>query len=245
MKNIKLTIEYDGSRYKGWQRLKDNGTTIQQKIEDVLSKMTGENIQIIGSGRTDMGVHSTGQIANFHTNTRMSTRQIKEYCNAYLPEDIGITKVEEVEERFHARYNAKSKTYIYKIWNKKDPRVFDRRYVYKIEDKLNIDKMVEASQLFIGEHDFKGFSAVKSKKKSTIKTINSIDITNEDGLITIVYKGNGFLHKMIRIITGTLIEVGHNERSLKEIRDVFKKGVRADAGVTAPAQGLFLDSVEY
>lgn len=245
MNNFKMKIEYDGSRYKGWQRLKDNPNTIQQKIEDVLTKMTGKEIKIIGSGRTDMGVHAKAQVANVHINGEYTPKEIKDYCNRYLPEDIGIVEVIKESERFHARYNAKSKTYAYYIWNSKDSRVFDRKYIYKLEDRLDIKKMQEAAKLFVGKHDFKGFTAMKSKKKSTERTIFSIDITTDGPMIKIAYKGDGFLHKMIRILTGTLIEIGLSKMDISDIEDIFNKGVRGDAGITVPSMGLFLEEVVY
>ena len=165
MRNIKMTIRYDGSRYKGFQRLKDNNMTIQGKIEDVLSKIVNENIEIIGSGRTDMGVHAYGQVANFKTNSNLSIEKMKSYLYEYLPEDIVITNIEEVSERFHSRYNAKSKVYLYKIYNNKFHDPFLRKYTTHIAKNLDIELMKEASKYFIGEHDFTSFASSKSKKK--------------------------------------------------------------------------------
>lgn len=185
MRNIKMTIKYDGSRYKGFQRLKDNDMTIQGKIESVLSKMTEEDIEIIGSGRTDMGVHAYGQVANFKTNCDMSIKKMKNYLYEYLPEDIVVTLLEEVDERFHSRYNAKSKIYLYKIFNNEVHDPFLRKYTTHIPKKLDLDLMKEGSKYLLGEHDFTSFASSKSKKKSNIRTITSISIQESNGLIDI------------------------------------------------------------
>ena len=182
MRNIKMTIQYDGSRYKGWQKQNIKGTnvsTIQDKIEKVLSKMTGEEIQVIGCGRTDTGVHADKYIANFKTNSEKKLSDISKYLHEFLPEDISVTSLSEASDRFHSRLNVISKTYVYTIDNNKFANVFLKKYAYHVEGQLNIEKMKEASQYLIGTHDFKGFSGVKDKaKKSTIRTINYINITN-------------------------------------------------------------------
>lgn len=245
MRNIKLTIRYDGSRYKGFQRLKDNDMTIQGKIEDVLSKMTNEQIEIIGSGRTDMGVHAYGQVANFKTNSNLSTDKIKTYLYEYLPEDIVITNVEEVDERFHSRYNAKSKVYLYKINNSKIHDPFSRKYATHIPKKLDIELMKEASKYFIGEHDFTSFASSKSKKKSNVRTINSITINENNGLIEIYFEGNGFLYNMVRIMVGALIDVGHRKIEPKDIEMMLESKDRTKSSDTAPAKGLYLYKVSY
>lgn len=240
-----MVVQYDGTRYKGWQRLGNTDNTIQQKIEKVISKMIGEDIQIIGSGRTDAGVHAKGQIANFYLDTNMLDVDIMNYLNQYLPDDIVIASIEEVEERFHSRYNAKRKKYVYSIVNGKIKPVFDRKYVYYIDEKLDISKMKKATKYLIGENDFKAFTAMKSKKKSTVREIYDINIIQNGDRVDIVYVGNGFLHKMIRIITGTLIEVGLGNINEDTIPKIMKGKVRANAGVTAPAQGLCLEEVFY
>ncbi|WDV45123.1 tRNA pseudouridine(38-40) synthase TruA [Clostridiaceae bacterium M8S5] len=245
MRNIKMIIQYDGARYRGWQRLSDSDNTIQQKIEDVLMKMTKEDIQIIGSGRTDAGVHAIGQVANFHTNSTVKLDEIRDYCNHYLPTDIVIKNVSEAGERFHARYNALSKKYIYSIHNSYVPTVFNRKYTYQVSKHLDIKEMKKATKYLIGEFDFKAFTAMKSKKKSTVREIYSIDINKEHNQIDIIYHGNGFLHKMIRIITGTLIEIGLGEKKESVIPNILNGKIRANAGITAPAQGLCLKEVIY
>ncbi|MFZ5969365.1 MAG: tRNA pseudouridine(38-40) synthase TruA [Bacillota bacterium] len=245
MRNIKMTIEYDGSKYNGWQRLGNTDNTIQQKIENVLERMTEEKIEIIGSGRTDAGVHALGQVANFHTNSQLTVDAIRDYCNQYLPQDIVIRDVEEVEHRFHARYNAVGKKYVYSIWNSKIPTAFHRKYTYFIPEKLNIAEMKKGSRYFVGTHDFQAFTSMKSKKKSTVREIYSIEFQVEGPRLDIIYRGNGFLHNMIRIMTGTLIEIGQGKLKAKDIEGIMAGKVRANAGVTAPAQGLCLYEVYY
>ena len=245
MRNIKMTIRYDGSRYKGFQRLKDNDMTIQGKIEDVLSKMTSESIEIIGSGRTDMGVHAYGQVANFKTNSNLSIEKMLSYLYEYLPEDIVITNIEEVDERFHSRYNAKSKVYLYKIYNNKFHDPFLRRYTTHISKKLDIELMKEASKYFIGEHDFTSFASSKSKKKSNVRTIHSINIKEDNGLIEIYFEGNGFLYNMVRIMSGALIDVGHKKISPQDIKRMLEEKDRSKSSDTAPAKGLYLYKVSY
>ena len=195
MRNIKITIEYDGTKYKGWQRLGDSDNTIQHKIEAVLSKMAGENIEITASGRTDAGVHATNQIANFRTESSMSEHKMRSYCYEFLPEDIVVKSVEEVDLNFHARYNAKAKKYVYNICNNKAHNVFTRKYDYHVPLTLNVEKMRRAAEVLIGEHDFQSFTTLKTKKKSTVRDIYTINIVNEDGNIEISIQGNGFMKK--------------------------------------------------
>ncbi len=245
MRNLKLTIEYDGSRFNGWQRQTKTENTIQSKIENVLSLMTGEKIKIIASGRTDAGVHALNQIANFTTNSSMTSDKIRDYCNQYLPEDIVITEVEEVSERFHARYNAKSKQYLYRIWNTEYPTALYKGYSYYVPKQLDLKAMKKAVNYIIGSHDFSAFTSVKSKKKSYLREIYSIDFKKEGHFFDIMIHGNGFLHNMVRIIVGTLIEVGEGTRKPEDIERVLKGKIRSEAGPTAPAQGLFLFQVHY
>jgi len=245
MRNIKIVIEYDGTKYKGWQRLGDSDNTIQHKIETVLSKMAGENIEITASGRTDAGVHATNQIANFRTDCSMPTHKMRSYCYEYLPEDIVVKAVEEVDLNFHARYNAKVKKYVYNICNNKAHNVFNRKYEYHIPQPLNVEKMRKAAEFLIGEHDFQSFTTLKTKKKSTIRNIYTINIVNEDGNIEISVQGDGFMKNMVRLIVGTLIEVGLGERPADGINDILDKKERKYSGHIAPAKGLFLEEVNY
>lgn len=246
-RNIRMVLEYDGTRYNGWQRLgSDSGqNTIQGKLEDILCRMTGEGIQVIGSGRTDAGVHAYGQVANFHTNTDLTCDEIKHYFMAYLPKDIAVRSVDEVPERFHSRLSASAKTYLYRIARPDCPDVFQRKYTWQYPELLYPDRMQEASCFLVGIHDFKGFSSVKKTKKSTIREIYSIDILPLEREIQIRVRGNGFLYNMVRILTGTLVEAGAGLRSVSSVCDAFTSLDRKDAGMTAPPQGLFLAEVEY
>lgn len=245
MRNIKLTMEYDGSRYKGWQKLFDTEMTIQAKLEAVLSKMVDEKIEIIGSGRTDVGVHALYQVGNFKTNSTIHVNDIMQYLYNYLPEDIVVTSAEEVDERFHSQYNVVSKKYTYRIWNSKYHDPFLRKYTAHVHEPLDIDKMRRATAYLIGEHDFTSFHSTRSQKKSSIRTIYSIIIDNRSELIEIICHGNGFLHNMVRIIAGTLIEVGAGRMKPEYIKEIIDKKDRTLAGPTAPAKGLFLVDVEY
>lgn len=244
MKNIKLVIKYDGSKYKGFQRLKDNDNTIQGKLENVISKMTNENIEITASGRTDMGVHAIGQIVNFKTNSNISTKKIKTYMNEYLPEDIYVSEVSEVDERFHSRYNATSKVYLYKI-NNKEYNPFMRKYETLITKKLDVEKMRKACEVLVGTHDFSSFVSSKSKKKSNERTINSIVINENNGLIDIFVDGDGFLYNMVRIIVGSLIDIGLGKKSIDDLKENLEAKDRSTSSDTAPAKGLYLYRVDY
>ncbi len=246
MRNFKIILQYEGTRYQGWQRQDSTGNTIQGKLEAILGKMTGLGfVQVDGSGRTDSGVHALGQVANFKIDTNMTAIQIMDYINQYLPDDIGVISIKEVPERFHSRLNAKGKTYQYRIWNSSIPCVFKRRYVYELEKELNIDDMKKAADFFIGKHDFKAFTSNKKSKKSTIRTIEAITITKDGNEIIIDYKGDGFLYHMVRIMTGTLIEVGLGKRTIESVQDLLKNGKREMAGELAPAKGLCLMEVRY
>ncbi len=245
MRNLKMTITYDGFKYKGWQKQKENDLTIQGKLEAVLSKMTGEAIQLVGCGRTDSGVHAENYIANFHTKCAFSINTMLDYLYEYLPEDIVVKSIENVAERFHARYNVKSKTYVYRINNNKFRDVFNRKYSYHLADKLNLTAMRNASEVLIGSHDFQSFSNSKNSDKSTSRTINYINITEQDGLIEIEVNGNGFLWNMVRIIVGTLIEVGKENLKPIDVEKALNEKKRWEAGPLAQAKGLFLREVQY
>lgn len=245
MKNYKLIIQYDGGRYKGWQRLGKGENTIQGKIENVLSEMAGKKIEIIGSSRTDAGVHAFAQVANFSISANLTEKEINDYLNRYLPQDISVVEVSLVPERFHARYNTKEKTYLYKIWNEEYTNPFMRKYSMHVEKKLNIAKMKEAVQYFIGEHDFTAFSNAKSKKKTTVREIYSIDIEENAGFIEIRVRGNGFLHNMVRKIVGTLLEVGLSQIKAESIPTIINSKERNQTGIIADAAGLYLEKIEF
>ena len=244
MRNLRLDICYDGTRYRGWQRLSGEDNTIQGKIERALSRILGENIEISGSGRTDAGVHARGQVANFHCESAMSTAEILTQLRKYLPEDIGVISCKECSDRFHARLNAREKTYQYRIWNSEMPCVFERRFVAVMPEKLDTAAMQAAADHFIGEHDFSAFCGNPKFKKSTLRYIRSLEVERVGEEIRITVTGNGFLHSMVRIIVGTLVETGRGERTSDSIPELFG-GKRAEAGFLAPAQGLCLMEVYY
>ncbi|MGG2067318.1 tRNA pseudouridine(38-40) synthase TruA [Bacillus sp. S14(2024)] len=245
MNNYKLTIQYDGGRYKGWQRLGNNDNTIQGKIENVLSEMLGKEIEIIGCSRTDAGVHALNQVANFTIDENVTEPKVKKYLNQYLPNDISIIDVELVPERFHARYNSKAKTYLYKIWNEEHTNPFMRKYSMHVGKKLNIEHMKKAAQYLIGSHDFTAFSNAKSKKKSMVREIYSLDVTEKDGFIQIRVSGNGFLHNMVRKIVGALIEVGLGQLDAEAIPQILEAKQRNQINCLADASGLYLEKVDF
>jgi len=243
MRNLRLDISYDGTRYKGWQRLPGVDNTVQGKLEQCLSKILGQPIEVTGSGRTDAGVHARGQVANFHCESDMEAAEILKQLRRYLPEDIGIYSCKEVSPRFHARLNAKEKTYLYRIWNSDKPCVFERKYTAILPEKLDVKAMQAAAEYFCGEHDFSAFCGNPRFKKSTVRFIRSMEISGNEE-IQIRVTGNGFIHNQVRIMAGTLIEVGRGQRSPESIRSLFG-GKRAEAGFLAPAQGLCLLEVTY
>jgi tRNA pseudouridine38-40 synthase len=245
MRNLKISIEYDGSRYKGWQKQKDDVLTIQDKIESVLSKMTGEDIQVIGCGRTDSGVHAENYIANFCTNCEFSIDTMLNYLYEFLPEDIVVKSMKDTSERFHARYNVKSKTYVYRINNNKFRSVFNKKYTYHTDEQLNLSEMRNAAEILIGTHDFQSFTSLKPNTKPTVRTINYINITENNGMIEIEVNGNGFLLNMVRIITGTLLEVGKGNLKPIDVERILNEKKRSEAGPIAQAKGLCLKDVQY
>lgn len=245
MRNIRLLLQYEGTRYQGWQRQTSSDNTIQGKLELLLSKMCDEPIEIVGSGRTDAGVHAYGQVANFHTNSQMSTHEMLSYMNEYLPQDIAVIRVTEAAERFHSRLNACGKRYCYRVINSEIPDVFRRRYALEFPHKLNIKAMEEAASYLLGEHDFKAFTSAKKGKKSTVRRIDKIAIEKQGDILNVTFEGNGFLHHMVRILMGTLLEVGTGKREPKQIQEVLLSGDRAKAGVLVPAKGLTLMEVFY
>ena len=245
MRNIRLDICYDGTRYRGWQRLPGKDDTIQAKLETTLSRILDEPIEISGSGRTDAGVHAAGQVANFHCESTMPAQEILQKLRQYLPEDIGIYACKDCSPRFHARLNAREKTYCYRIHDLDDPCVFQRKYVAILPGRLDLTAMQTAAEYLCGEHDFSAFCGNPKFKKSTVRFIRSVQITREaDGTVQLSFTGNGFIHNQVRIMVGTLVEVGRGERSPDSIPALFG-GKRSDAGFLAPAQGLCLMEVVY
>ena len=244
MRNVRLDICYDGTRYRGWQRLANNDNTIQAKLETALTRILEEPIEITGSGRTDAGTHAVGQVANFHCSSTMSAEEILQLLRKYLPEDIGIYTCRDVSPRFHARLNARTKTYRYRVWNSLNPCVFDRKYVYVCTDSFDLGAMQRAAAYFLGSHDFSAFCANKNMKKSTVRRIDGFEIQQAGNEIIFQVTGNGFLYHMVRIMVGTLLEVGRGERTVESIPSRFG-AARSDAGQLIPACGLCLMEVTY
>ena len=244
MRNLRLDLCYDGTRYRGWQRLPGREDTIQGKLETALSRILGEEIQVVGSGRTDAGVHARQQVANFHCNSQMPAQEILSHLRRYLPEDIGIYSCKDVSQRFHARLNARRKTYVYRIWNSSQPCVFQRRYVAVMPQPLDVQRMEQAAALLVGMHDFCGFCTNSKMKKSTVRTLHQITIQPQGPELVLSFTGDGFLYNMVRILAGTLIEVGQGDRPVENMPDLFG-APRAQTGFLAPAQGLCLEEVVY
>lgn len=243
--NYKIVLQYDGTRYDGWQKQGNTDKTIQGRIEAVLYKMTGYLVEVHGSGRTDAGVHAVGQVANFHLEERMDSGELKAYLNNYLPEDITVLSVEPAPERFHSRLNAVKKTYTYYVEMSPKKDVFTRKYVYGLGRKPDLDAMERAAVRLCGTHDFKSFCSNKKMKKSTVRILYSIDFRCRGSRLEIGFTGDGFLYNMVRILTGTLLEVGLGERSADSMDQVIGAKDRQAAGYTAPPEGLFLTKVEY
>lgn len=245
MYNYRMTIQYDGGRYKGWQRLGSGESTIQDKLEHVLSEMAGYELEIIGCSRTDAGVHALAQTANVKLKEATPVEQIKNYLNHYLPQDISVTEVQVARESFHSRYNAKDKTYLYKIWNREYSNPFQRKYSMHVAKKLDIFAMEKAAEYFLGEHDFTAFSNAKSKKKSMLRNIISIDFTEEEGFLFIRIRGDGFLYNMVRFMVGTLIDVGLGSKRAEDIPKILASKERNQTGNLAEACGLYLERITY
>ncbi|WP_297630632.1 tRNA pseudouridine(38-40) synthase TruA [uncultured Clostridium sp.] len=244
MRNIKLTIEYDGTNYAGWQK-QNNAKTIQETIEKALSKILKAEISITGSSRTDSGVHAKGMVANFITDAKIPADKFREAINTKLPDDIAIIKSEEVDLEFHSRYCSKGKTYCYTIINRYEKAALYKNYMYQIKDKLGLEAMEECCNLFIGKHDFSAFKTTGSSVKTSERTISDLHIEKTEEFIKIYVTADGFLYNMVRIIVGTLIEVGLGKRSLATVEKAIKEGNRGDAGYCVPPNGLILEKVYY
>ena len=245
MANYKLTVAYDGTRYRGWQRLKDSEDTIQGKLESVLSRMTNEKIQVIGAGRTDGGAHARGQVANFQSKFKATPEEFFKYLTAYLPKDIAIISVEKAAPRFHARFNAVSRQYVYQIRTGVSPNPFDNKYRLHVPEKLNFKSMEQACERFMGTHDFQSFTSRKSKTKSNERTITRLELVRDGNNLDIIFEADGFLHNMVRIITGTILEVGLGKKTPSDIDKIFAENLRASAGYTVSPHGLFLEEVMF
>lgn len=244
MRNIKLTIEYDGKEFNGWQK-QPTKLNIQGEIEKAIEEITGEKVDLTASGRTDAGVHSLGQTANFKTDSQIPIEKIAKAINSKLKKSIVIKSAEEVDEKFHSRYSVKSKTYRYIINNSENGTAIYRGLEYHIPMKLDVKKMQEAVKFFEGEHDFKGFKASGTSSKSSIRTIYKGEVKQEGERIIIEVTGNGFLYNMVRIIAGTLVDVGLEKIKPEEISEIIESKDRTKAGKTLPPHGLYLLKVEY
>ena len=244
MRNIRLTIEYDGKEFNGWQK-QPNKLNIQGNLEKVISDLTKEKIEIIGSGRTDAGVHALGQVANFKTNSNIPIEKFAIAINSRIKQSIRIKKAEEVDERFHSRYNCKRKTYRYIINTSETGSAIYRNLEYNIKMQLDVKKMQEAVKFFIGEHDFSAFKSSGTSSKSSVRTVYNAKVEQDGERIIIELTGNGFLYNMVRIISGTLVEVGLNKIKPEDITKIIESKDRQNAGKTLPPCGLYLVSVEY
>jgi len=245
MRNFKMTVEYDGTAYCGWQR-QENGISIQQMLEEAIKLITGQKVAVIGSGRTDAGVHALNQVSSFKCSTKLPVNKIFMGMNSVLPPDIVVKEMEEVAGEFHAQHDVKSKVYVYKICNQRLRPVLGRNYFWHIRFPLDLERMKKAAQFLIGTHDYSCFCATGTHVKDRVRTITDIEIkTCDDGLIEITVEAQGFLKYMVRNIIGTLVEVGRGKRKPEEMKVIIESRNRNIAGVTAPACGLFLKEVKY
>ena len=265
--NYRFKVAYDGTRYLGWEKQPGQEMTIQGKIETVLFRMVnleepeeaeakGANqhkqpgksrqpVELIGAGRTDAGVHAKGQVCNAYLDTDMTTDEIKAYMNQYLPEDIAVLEVKEAADRFHSRYRATGKTYCYTCYVGDSKPLFNRKYCWVLDKMPNVERMKKAAEYLVGEHDFASFCGNPRMKKSTVRLVDSIEIAVKNGYLTLTFHGTGFLQYMVRILTGTLLEVGWGMREPESMEALLEAKDRKQAGLTAPPQGLCMIKVDY
>ena len=241
---VRLIVDYDGTNYHGWQ-IQKNAITVEEILQQALCDLLQEPIELVGASRTDAGVHARGNVAVFDTHTRIPAEKIAIAVNQRLPEDIRVMQSEEVEEQFHPRYAESEKTYEYHISNVPIQLPTRRLYSYFVYLPLDVEKMQEAAKLFVGEHDFAGFCSAKSQVQTTVRTIYDCQVEKEGDEICIRVRGNGFLYNMVRIIAGTLVEVGLGRRKLSTVSQAIEKADRSLAGPTAPPEGLTLIKIEY
>lgn len=245
MNNYKLTLSYDGTRYRGWQRQGNTENTIQARVEGALSRILGQSVEVSGSGRTDAGAHARMQVVSFRAETELTEREILSRLRCALPEDIAANDLTLAAPRFHARLSCVGKTYIYRVQNSQVQNVFERKYMYRVGETLDIGAMEDAAKILLGEHDFTAFQSNKRMKKSAVRRIDAIDITRLGDELRFAVSGNGFLYNMVRIIVGTLLEVGAGRMTAEDVRFALESKSRENAGPTAPAQGLWLWEVFY
>ena len=244
MQNYKLTIAYDGTRFFGWEHQPDRDT-VQGKLETVLGELCGAPVDVIGAGRTDAGVHARAMVASVQLDTDLSDTEIRDYCNRYLPDAIAVREVKACAPQFHARYNAAGKTYRYTCFDGPVKPVFDRRYVNLLDYRVDETAMQQAAQYLIGEHDFRAFCGNPKMRKSTVRTVDSISVERRKDRVIFTFHGNGFLQNMVRIMVGTLLEVGRGFWKPEQVREILDSRDRKQAGPTAPPEGLCLMKVDY
>ena len=245
MPNYRLTLCYDGTRWKGWQKQGNTDNTIQGKLETLLSRLLDQPVEVAGSGRTDGGTHARGQVASFRAKTDWTPQEILAGLRQYLPADIGAISLEEAPPRFHARLSCVGKTYVYRIWRSEDPNVFERNYLYFYREPLDLDRMRRAADRLVGRRDFRSFCSLKKFKKSTVRTLESINIEDLGPELRLTFSGDGFLYHMVRILVGTLLAVGRGELEPEDMEAILSSGDRTKAGETVPACGLCLEEVRY
>lgn len=243
--NYRCIIQYDGTNYEGWQKQNRTEETVQGKFEKALLKVTGEEVAVIGAGRTDSGVHSLGQTANFHLKTPWACHDLETALNEELPDTVNIEKLEKTDDRFHSRFDAVRKKYRYRIRTGAHKNVFDRRFVWQYGKPLDTEAMKKGAAYLVGRHDFTAFCGNKKMKKSKVRTVESVTIEIKGDEMSVIFVGDGFLQGMVRIMTGTLVEIGEGKRKAEDIPLIFTSLSRERAGFTAPPQGLILESVSY
>ena len=244
-RNFCLRLAYDGSRYRGWQKQGNTENTIQEKMETLLSRLLGQEIELAGSGRTDAGVHAREQFCSFRAKTPLSTDKLLREIRHHLPEDIAALSLDDAPPRFHARLSCREKCYVYRIWNSPVQDVFQRRYMLFHPGELDISAMKKAADVLIGRHDFSAFCTKHNPKKSAVRELRSINTERIGDEIRIMLTGDGFLYNMVRIIVGTLLEAGEGKRDAASVSEALKSLYRRLAGPTAPAHGLFMWSESY
>ena len=245
MPNYRLTLCYDGTRYNGWQRQGNTPDTIQGKVEAALGAILGQEIEVAGSGRTDAGVHARAQVASFRAKTDLPPEELLRALREALPKDIGALSLTEAAPRFHARLNCRGKTYVYRIWNSEAPDVFERRWRVAVPQPLDLTAMQTAAAALCGTHDYTSFCSNRRMKKSAVRTVDSIDVQRDGDEVRLVFTGDGFLYHMVRILAGTLLEVGLGERGADTMAEILDAKNRDAAGKTAPAKGLILWETYY
>ncbi len=245
LSNYRLTLCYDGTRWKGWQKQGNTEHTIQGKLETLLSRLLDQPVEAAGSGRTDAGTHAAMQVASFRAKTKLSPEEILSGLRQYLPADIGALSLEEAPPRFHARLSCVGKTYVYRIWNSPVPNVFERNYLYFLDEPLDLSAMGRAAAALTGTHDYRAFCSLKRYKKSTVRTVEEVRIEALGPELRLTFSGDGFLYHMVRILTGTLLAVGRGELKPEDMADILASRDRTRAGETVPACGLCLTEVRY